>query len=71
MVAIPNGRRHSGPHRPGYQPKIRKGKRAIVVYITEAQFEAVTRRAQQEGTDKQHVGAALFTNYAKHGLTNG
>jgi hypothetical protein len=58
-------------HRPGYIQPNRKGTRAIVIHMTEAQFEAVTRRAKRDGTDKQSVGTVLFTNYAKRGFTPG
>jgi hypothetical protein len=61
----------SGPHRPDYKPKVRKGKRTIVIYVTQEQFDRVTMRVEKDGTTKQEIGTALFDNYAKRGLTPG
>jgi hypothetical protein len=75
MAEKPKNGWRSGPHRPGYKPDIdhprRKDKRAIVVYVTDEQFDRVTKRAEKDGTTKQEVGTTLFENYAKRGLTPG
>jgi len=66
----PNGWR-SGPHRPGYKHPNRENKRVIAIWLTEDQFDSVTKRAAKDGTTKQEVGTTLFDNYAKRGLTPG
>jgi hypothetical protein len=64
-------RRHSGPHRPGYRHPNRQGKHALVLYFTDAEFEAVTQRVQQDRTTKQEAGRRSLLDYAKRGMTNG
>jgi hypothetical protein len=71
MAEKPKNGWRSGPHRPGYRHPNREDKRAIVVFVTDEQFDAVTKRTEKDGTTKQEVGARLFSNYAKRGLTPG
>jgi hypothetical protein len=70
----PNGWR-SGPHRPGYKPPVdhpsRKGKHSFVIFFTDDELDAVTKRAPKDGITKQEAGRRLLLHYAKRGLTNG
>jgi hypothetical protein len=67
MTTKPKTRWRSGPSKhPG-----RKDKRIITLFFTDAEFEAVTRHTQRDGTTKQEIGTRLFLDYAKRGLTNG
>jgi hypothetical protein len=43
----------------------------MTVNFTQAEFEMLTRRAEQDGTTRHTVAKRLLLNYAKNGLTNG
>ena len=49
----------------------RKTKRGITLYLTDEEFDAVTKRAEKDGITKQEIGARLLLNYARRGLLPG
>ena len=72
-MATETKRRRSGsPHPPGYwRTYKRPDHRTMTVNFTKAEFEMLTRRAEQDRTTRHTVAKTLLLNYAKNGLDNG
>jgi hypothetical protein len=64
--------RSGSPHPPGYwRTYKRPNPRHMTINFTDAEFEMLTRRAEQDGTTRHAAAKTLLLHYAKNGITNG